>query len=175
MGRVIRGPLATSLALGSALALTGCGQDAVGDVEIDALGADDDALVEVVQPDGVYVYQPVEQFDGVDTSVTGTVSELFGTEAFTVVGPGQMVLVVGADLADVTIGDYIQAWGTLRELDAQNLEEELRGDLDDDLYERFEGEPVLFAEDVMQPVPPPEIGDLLQPLPPMEPGEEVEH
>lgn len=113
---------------------------------------DDDAL-EDHEGDAVIVAEQVATLAGEGITLAGNVSDLLSTVAFQLVGSGWTVVVLDADQAAVEPGEYVQVQGTVRQLDIAELEEEFGNDLDDAVYEAYEGDLVLVAENVSPVMP----------------------
>ena len=107
-----------------------------------------DPLYEAYEGENVIVADSVTTLAGESVTVAGEVSELVSTVAFRLAGVGWDVLVLDAAQAEVDQGEAIQVDGTVRRFELTTIEEELGADLDDALYEEFEGQLVLVAENV---------------------------
>ena len=107
-----------------------------------------DPLYEAYEGENVIVADSVTTLAGESVSVAGEVNQLVSTVAFRLGGVGWNVLVVDAEQAAVDVGEAVQVDGTVRRFEQVAIEEELGVDLDDALYEPFEGQLVLVADSV---------------------------
>lgn len=122
----------------------------VGEDEEEALGEE-----EQEQPDLV----------GQTVTVSGEVTSVIAPTGFTISGEedeelGELgeqntsgVLVVGAQEFGITEGDVVQVVGEVALFRVVDFETELGIDLDDELFEDFEGQPALIAASVDMTVP----------------------
>lgn len=108
----------------------------------------DDELYEEFEGEVVIVADQVSTLAGESLTIAGEVSALVSTVAFQLAGAGWTVVVLDAQQAEVSRGDYVQVTGTVRQLDIAELEEEFGTDLDDALYDAYAGDLVLVAENV---------------------------
>jgi len=115
----------------------------------DEFGVDyDDALYTEFEGENVIVADRVSTLTGQELTVAGEVESVLSTVAFRLAGVGWDVLVLDAQQATVAESDYVQVTGTVRRFDLATLEQDLGSDLDDALYEDFEGDLVLVAQNV---------------------------
>lgn len=108
---------------------------------------EDDAY-EDLEGEAVIVAEDVSTLAGEDVTITGEVYELLSTVAFRLTGAGWSVVVLDAEQASVESGDAVEVTGTVRQMNITEIEEDYGVDLDDALYEPYEGELVLVAETV---------------------------
>ena len=107
-----------------------------------------DGLYEAYEGENVIVADSITTLAGESVTVAGEVTELISTVAFRLGGVGWDVLVLDAAQAAVDSGEAVQVEGTVRRFEIATIEEELGTDLDDALYEEFEGQLVLVADTV---------------------------
>ncbi len=110
----------------------------------------DDELFEVYEGQSVIVADRVRTLVGQELRIAGEVEEILSTVAFRLAGTEWDVLVLDAQQAAVSEDDFVQVDGTVARLDIADVEERLGVDLDDALYEPFEGEFVLLAQSVQE-------------------------
>lgn len=102
------------------------------------------------------VYAEPESYVGQQVTVSAEVGEILGTNAFTLTGPTQPLLIVSAtgvgDSPVVEPSAPVQVTGTVREgFDVVSFEEEAGVELDDELFTDFEGEIYIEASSVSEP------------------------
>ena len=115
----------------------------------DEYGVDyDDAAFDEFEGENVIVADQVSTLAGETLTMAGEVSNIVSTVAFQLAGSGWTVVVMDAEQATVDEGEYLQVQGIVRQLNIAELEEEFGDDLDDALYEQYEGDLVLVAQDV---------------------------
>ncbi|GGC13278.1 hypothetical protein [Cellulomonas carbonis] len=115
--------------------------------EANGVDLDDDAYEEL-EGEAVIVADRVARLAGEDVTISGEVHEVLSTVAFRLVGAGWTVVVIDAEQAAVEPGDTVEITGTVRQMDAAELGDDYGLDLDDALYEEYEGELVLVADTV---------------------------
>ena len=108
----------------------------------------DDAVFEPFEGENVIVADRVVTLTGQEVTVAGEVETVLSTVAFRLAGVGWDVLVLDAQQAAVSESDFVQVTGTVRRFDLATFEQEFGTDLDDALYEPFEGDLVLVAQSV---------------------------
>lgn len=107
-----------------------------------------DPIYEPYAGENVIIADSITTITGEEVTVAGVVNELVSTVAFRLGGVGWDVLVLDAEQAAVAEGDAVEVAGTVRRFEIATIEEELGSDLDDALYEDFEGQLVLVADSV---------------------------
>ena len=88
---------------------------------------------------------------GETVTVNGEVSELIGTNAFTIGGEeigDNPILVVAAQVPALGEGDVVEVAGTVVEFQVIGYEEDLDLDLVDNEFEDFDGDPAIAATSV---------------------------
>lgn len=115
--------------------------------EDQGIDLDDDAFEEL-EGEAVIVADDVSTLAGENTTISGEVSDVLSTVAFRLAGTGWDVVVLDAEQAAVEAGDAVQVTGTVRQMNVAEFEEDYSLDLDDGLYEDYEGRLVLVAETV---------------------------
>ncbi len=153
--------VAMFLMLGAAVLLASCGGEEGAERPAEDVESEGPAA-------GVTLTDIVESpddFFGKSVTVSGEVNELVGPQAFTIGGEDFLgtdeLLIVGAqqlpniiegvpegEPAEIGEDDIVQVTGTVREFVITDIEEEIGADLDDALFEEFEGQPVVVAEQV---------------------------
>lgn len=108
----------------------------------------DDELYEDLDGETVVVAEEVVPLAGEDVTIQGEVAELLSTVAFRLAGSGWTVVVLDAEQVAVEPGDVAEVQGTVRQMNLTEIEEDYGLDLDDGLYEDFEGDLVLVADTV---------------------------
>lgn len=108
----------------------------------------DDDLYEELEGEAVIVAEEVATLAGENVTVEGEVFDVLSTVAFQLAGAGWNVVVLDAEQAAVEPGEAVSVTGTVRQLDIAEIEEDYGVDLDDGLYELYEGDLVLVAETV---------------------------
>lgn len=150
--------LAAGVMAVAALGLTACGEDE------DTAGTETGASVEDVQEgadedaagpyDGVYdssFYDDVESYDGETVTLSADVNEVLTPTSFTIAGTDdtevEELLVVSADASNDLAADLtVEVTGMVHDaFDLTTAEEDLGTDLDDALYEDWDGEPFVEA------------------------------
>ena len=120
------------------------GEDPVGtDAGGDVLGLDQ-------------VYNDFANYVGTQVTVSAEVGEIISTNAFTLTGPVNELLVVSAsgagDSAIIEPSAPVQVTGTVREgFDIAAYEQETGLDLDDELFQEWTGENYIAADSVSEP------------------------
>ncbi len=121
----------------------------------DEFGIDyDDEIVDEHEGEHVLVADRISTLAGERVKVAGDVSDLISTVAFRLDGVGWDVVVIDAADAKVDLSDFVQVTGTVQRFDLQSVEKELGRDLQDDLYDSFDGDLVLVADKVENVAPP---------------------
>ncbi len=108
-----------------------------------------------------------EELYGRKVTLSGLVTEKVGPDSIAIGGDdafgGEPVLIVGAarklermaeglpdsEVAEIRQRDLAQVTGTLREFDVKKIEEKIGYELDEGILGRWEGEPVLLAQEVV--------------------------
>ena len=136
---------------------------ATGAATTSSSAAADAATIAAVPDSDLDVTDNPGEFYGAQVTLSGLVTEVVGPNAVAIGGDefvgGDRVLVVGARKLDqiaegvpedepfeVQRQDLVQASGTLREFNLEEVESEIGYDLDDNLFGDREGEPVLVAD-----------------------------
>jgi hypothetical protein len=112
-------------------------------------GADPVATGEDVQA----LFEDPQQFVGQEVQVQGTVGEQVGDVGFQLENPdgsGQPVLVItsGEDRATISEESVLDVVGTVRELDPEQVSEQLGEEIDTAQLEQFAGQAAIIAEDL---------------------------
>ncbi|WP_299958715.1 hypothetical protein [uncultured Modestobacter sp.] len=166
--------IAGTLAL-SPLTLTACGDDTAGPEEGVSAGdiQEEDATTDpgldvgtesdpVIGYDGLYdtaFSEESNQYVGQQVTVSATVNELIGPNAFSIAGTDdtsvEPLLIVGADSANgLESGQVVQVTGTVEEpFNEATAEGDLGIELTDDAFLDFQGGVYIAAEDVSTSVP----------------------
>lgn len=146
--------LAAPVAIATAFTLTACSDDSAGP----EAGTDVEDVAES-DPDE---NDPGSELLGQTVTVSGQIDEIVDETAFRLGGDGlagDSVLVVSASEPFAHLGielteelaeqdRVLQVTGTVQEFVEEDLEEEFDVDYDDELYEEFEGENVIVADQV---------------------------
>lgn len=115
----------------------------------DEFGVDyDDEVFEPFEGQHVIVADDVSTLVGEQVTVAGEVDDLISTTGFQLDGISWDVVVLDATQASVSEDDFVKVTGTVQQFDIAQIEEDFGVDLDDELYEPFDGEFVLVAESV---------------------------
>ncbi len=116
--------------------------DAELDEEIVEDAADPELYGDLFTDPGVFL--------GDDVTVSGEVLEVIDPRAFRIAGPraGDSLLVVSAPPHGVKEDEVVKVTGQLDELELLRIEEELDTDLDDDVFDPYEGDYVVVAKAV---------------------------
>ena len=110
------------------------------------------------------IVEDPQRYYGRTTTVGGAVGQVVEPRAFVMVeeqtaqdGPpsgvelakeGLLVVRTGGPAPDVAELEHVRATGTLQEFDVTAFEQQQGVELDDNLYEGYQGEPVLVAAEV---------------------------
>ncbi|WP_225753540.1 hypothetical protein [Actinotalea sp. Marseille-Q4924] len=146
--------LAAPVAIATAFTLTACSDDSAG--------PEAGTSVEDVAESDPDENDPGAELLGQTVTVSGEIDEIVDETAFRIGGDGlggDSVLVVSSTPAFADLGieltqdladedRVLQVTGTVREFVEEDLEEELDVDYDDELYEEFEGQNVIVADQV---------------------------
>ncbi len=159
--RTTRPPRTTTSRTAAAVlaAATALGVAACGDNESGADSEDVPAYeaLEGSRYEGRYeagFLESIDDYAGEEVTLDAAVEEVVGPDAFTISGTGdtyvEALLVVGAEQADeLTAEALVEITGTVRDgFGITDVEDELGVDLDDAVFEGFEGEPYLVADGV---------------------------
>lgn len=152
--------------------LAACGDDTAGpeeDVSVAEIQEDPGAEAGVdpgaeagLGYDGLYdsaFYAGSSDYVGQEVTVSATVNEVFGPDAFSIAGTEDTsvapLLVVGTDSADALEGgDVVQVTGTVQSaFDEVTVEDELGIDLPDDTFTDFQATEYIVADSVDTSVP----------------------
>lgn len=142
----------------STLGLTACGGDTAGtEAGADVADVAEDAPLADGPYEGAYdsaFYDDIDSYVGQEVVLSADVNEVITPTAFTIAGTDdtavEAVLVVGATEDDELAPETtVEVTGTVQEAFAlTEVEEELGVDLDDTLFEDWEDERYVMAEDV---------------------------
>ena len=145
---------AAVLAAATALGLAACGDSEP------AADTDDVPAYEALEGspyEGRYeadFLESIDDYAGEEVTLTAAVEEVIGPDAFTISGTEdtyvEALLVVGAEqAAELSPGAAVEISGTVRDgFETADVEDELGVDLDDPLFEEWEQEPYLAADDI---------------------------
>ncbi|MDT0275468.1 hypothetical protein [Blastococcus goldschmidtiae] len=145
---------AAVFAVATALGVAACGNtDSGADIE--------DVPEDEVLADGPYegryevdFFESIDDYADQEVTLTAAVDEVVRPDAFTIGGTGDVsveaLLVVGAEQdQELTPGATVEVTGTVKDgFVITDVEEELGVDLDGPVFEEFEDEPYIVAEDV---------------------------
>lgn len=145
----------------SALTLTGCSDDTAGPET--GTDVEDIQEEEAVGPyDGLYdttFYDNIDSYVGEEVTVSADVNEIVSPTSLTIAGTEdtdvEPMLVVSADEVSGLEPDLtVRVTGTVHEaFDLPTVEDEMGLDLDDELYDEFDGEPYIEATSIDTSVP----------------------
>lgn len=152
-------PLAKTAAAGvfalSALSLSACGDAGADEAGIDV--EEQENAESDLAYDGLYdteFYGELDSYDGEEVTVEADVAEVLSASSFTIAGTDdtsvdEMLVLRASDIAELEPGLTTSFSGTVhQEFDLATVEDELGVDLDDTLYEDWDGQPYIEAADI---------------------------
>ncbi|MFH5823465.1 hypothetical protein [Georgenia sp. AZ-5] len=149
---------AAGLAVAAALALAACDEDDTAGPETGADAGTQEGADAVVDPYvGPYdtpFYSDINSYSGQEVTVSGDVDEIVSATAFTIAGTedtdvAPLLVVSTTEVGGLEPDMTVSVTGTVHEaFDLATLEEQAGTDLDDELFDVWDGEPYIDASSV---------------------------